>query len=287
MDAFNHTYTPLSQEQITHALLLQWLLNPQSSNLTRAQIQDIDWQALMHYYLHIDNEERLRIFVDYLCQNDYQQLRNHAILPLIHHRLLPMIFMIIDVSYDASMKATKAGKVSKTAAYYKKQRLLILTQLLTEQSLLMRNYFNNSPKALVNVLKAMQRWEKESVTLSIFNDIMPRLFDLTLDVYLHLPKKPAYRFATLELRAALLNWFRYVNTVVQETDTKTFAHTQFIQYFHTIAHRQHLLELIENRQLHELMPQNEESFYSHGIPQPEADEACISRAGSGLMRLWS
>lgn len=275
-----------SQAQSIHAQLLQWLLNPLSSNFTRAHAQEIAWDQLLNYYLQADNKERLDVFIDYLCQNDYRQLRNHALVPLIHHRLIPMILTIInsevqyvDLNHDEGTQ--------KNHGYFAKQRLLIFLQLLARQPTLMKDFFHNSPKALVNTYKTISHWEKESVVISVFNSIITHMYDLTLTVYFQLPRKPAYRFATLELRTLLLKWFRVVSMIVNDATPEQYEHAQFIRSFKTVAERQQLLELIENRQLQALLHRDTKTECYQGMPQVEAEQACIMRSESGLIRLWS
>ncbi len=277
MDTINQQTYAVQQPLTTHSQLLQWLLNPQSSSFSRIQIQEIDWHHLLNYYLNADNEERYDVLVDYLCRNDYQQLCNHALLPLIYHRLLPMI---LSVCHSSTSTSSTINDIAN-------KRLLTLSQLLARQPFLMKTHFHNSPKALVNIFNLLRQWEQTSMTPTVFNTVRVLLFDLTLSVYLQLPRKPAYRFAMLELRTLLLRSFREIYALVLTDAQLAERQLPCLHYFKTIQQRQQLFELIENRQLREnLQQENDGNERERGIPGLRAEEPCISREINGLMRSW-
>lgn len=255
-----------------HALLLQWLLNPQSSDLTKATIQSIDWDHVFHYYQAEENQDQFRIFIDYLCKVDYHQLCNHPLIPLAQRQLLPRILVRISQAHqNTSSQIT--------------QNLQILQQLLEQQETLLKNYFYHSPKALVNLLKDMSEYKQQQTLFADLKACLPKLYELALITYIQLPTKPAYRFAIAEMRQQLLSWFHDLALMMNQLSPEQLAKLQTARYFNNLEGRQKLQEILNREDRGMRLPPHI-GMKTYGLPKCLDEKPCISRAQHGLLRSW-
>lgn len=255
-----------------HALLLQWLLNPQSSDLTKTTIQSIDWNHVFHYYELEEHQDQFRIFMNCLCQVDYHQLCNHPLIPLAKHQLLPRILARILQDHQNTWVQNK-------------QNLQMLQQLLLQQEALLKNYFCHSPKALVNLLKKMSEYKQDRTLFVDLQACLPKLYELALVTYVQLPTKPAYRFAIAEMRQQLLSWFHDLAVVMNQLPEEALNKLQTARYFKSLEGRQKLQAILNQEDRGMRLPPDI-STRVYGLPKCLDEKPCISRAKHGLLRAW-